>query len=132
MGLQIIQITGDFNWLKFFVVVVKLSKQLSKICQFKKNLFFFVYMKSKIGKIFTNEKMLEENSVKVNEIDSHFYEHYKKKYKLIEMDATTYYLELMFIFVNMIQLQKLMKRTMLGESSFLEKKTGSTRKNTWL
>ena len=35
-------------------------------------------MKSKIGKIFTNEKMLEENSVKVNEIDSHFYEHYKK------------------------------------------------------
>ena len=38
------------------------------------------------------------------------------------MDATTYYLELMFIFVNMIQLQKLMKRTMLGESLFLEKK----------
>ena len=48
------------------------------------------------------------------------------------MDATTYYLELMFIFVNMIQLQKLMKRAMLGESLFLEKKTGSTRKNTWL
>ena len=78
MGLQIIQITSDFNWLKFFFVVVKLSKKLSKICQFKKNLFFFVYMKSKIGKIFTNEKILEENSVKVNEIDSHFYEHYKK------------------------------------------------------
>ena len=35
--------------------------------------------KSKIGKIFANEKILEEYSVKVYEIDSYFYEHYKKK-----------------------------------------------------
>ena len=37
--------------------------------------------KSKIGKIFANEKILEEYSVKVYEIDSYFYEHYKKKQK---------------------------------------------------
>ena len=51
--------------------------------------------KSKIGKIFANEKILEEYSVKVYEIDSYFYEHYKKKNKPIEMDATTYCSELM-------------------------------------
>ena len=31
--------------------------------------------KSKIGKIFANEKILEEYSVKVYVIDSYFYEH---------------------------------------------------------
>ena len=56
--------------------------------------------KSKIGKTFANEKILEEYSVKVYEIDSYFYEHYKKnknkkKNKPIEMDAATYCLELM-------------------------------------
>ena len=35
--------------------------------------------KSKIGKTFANEKILEKYSVKVYEIDSYFYEHYKKK-----------------------------------------------------
>ena len=34
--------------------------------------------KSKIGTIFANEKILEEFSVKIYEIDSYFYEHYKK------------------------------------------------------
>ena len=35
--------------------------------------------KSKIGTIFTSEKVLEEYSVKIYEIDPYFYEHYKKK-----------------------------------------------------
>ena len=35
-------------------------------------------VKSKIGTIFTNEKILEEKSVKIYEIDPYFYEHYKK------------------------------------------------------
>ena len=35
-------------------------------------------LKSKIGKIFANEKILEEHSVKIYEIDRYFYEHYKK------------------------------------------------------
>ena len=39
-------------------------------------------VKSKIGIIFVNEKMLEEKSVRIYEIDLHFYEHYKKKFKL--------------------------------------------------
>ena len=35
-------------------------------------------VKSKTGKIFVNEKILEECSVKIYEIDPCFYEHYKK------------------------------------------------------
>ena len=36
-------------------------------------------VKSKIGNIFVNEKILEEYSVKIYEIDLYFYEHYRKK-----------------------------------------------------
>ena len=35
-------------------------------------------VKSKIGTIFVNEKILEEYSVKIYDIDPYFYEHYKK------------------------------------------------------
>ena len=35
-------------------------------------------VESKIGTIFVNEKILEEYSVKIYEIDPYFYEHYKK------------------------------------------------------
>ena len=34
--------------------------------------------KSKIGTIFSNEKILEEYSVRIYEIDPYFYEHHKK------------------------------------------------------
>ena len=36
-------------------------------------------VKSKIGKLIMNEKILEEYSVKVYEIDPYFYEHHKEK-----------------------------------------------------
>ena len=35
-------------------------------------------VKSKIRTVFVNEKILEEYSVKIYEIDPYFYEHYKK------------------------------------------------------
>ena len=35
-------------------------------------------VKSNIGTIFVNEKILEECSVNIYEIDPYFYEHYKK------------------------------------------------------
>ena len=35
-------------------------------------------VKWKIGTIFVNEKILEEYSLKIYEIDPYFYEHYKK------------------------------------------------------
>ena len=58
--------------------------------------------KSKTETIFANEKIIEECSVKIYEIDSYFYEHYKKKYKLIIMIKNTYYLELIFILLNIL------------------------------
>ena len=57
-------------------------------------------VKSKIGTIFKKEKILEEYSVRIYEIDPYFYEHYKKKYKLTIMIKNTYYLELIFILLN--------------------------------
>ena len=56
-------------------------------------------VKSKIGNILGNEKILEEYSVKIYEIDPCFYEHYGKKYKLMKMGINICYLEL-FILLN--------------------------------
>ena len=41
-------------------------------------------VKSKIGNIFVNEKILEEYSVKIYKIDPYFYEHYGKKKQVDE------------------------------------------------
>ena len=60
-------------------------------------------VKSKIGKIFKKHNPLEEYSVKIYEIDSYFYKHYEKKYKLIKMSVNIFYLELMFILINFYQ-----------------------------
>ena len=60
-------------------------------------------VKSKIGTIFVNEKILEKYSVKIYEIDPYFYEHYRKKYKLMKMEVNTYYLEMIFVLLNIFQ-----------------------------
>ena len=57
-------------------------------------------VKSKIGNIFVNKKVLEEYSPKIYKIDPFFHEDSKKKYKLTKMDVNTYCLELMFILRN--------------------------------
>ena len=44
-------------------------------------------VKSKIGTMFVNEKILEEYSVKIYEIDSYFYEHYKEKIQTDKNDC---------------------------------------------
>ena len=56
--------------------------------------------KSKIEKIFEKHNPLQEYSAKIYEIDSYFYKHYEKKYKLIKMGVNIYYLELMFVSIN--------------------------------
>ena len=38
-------------------------------------------VKSKIEKLFMNEKILEEHSVRIYKIDPYFYEHHKEKNK---------------------------------------------------
>ena len=44
-------------------------------------------VKSKIGNIFVNKKVLEEYSVKINNIHPHFCEHYKEK---VQVDRNGY------------------------------------------
>ena len=58
-------------------------------------------VKSKIGKILKNHNPLEEYFVRIYKIDPYFYKHYQKKYKLIIMGVNIYYLELMFISMNL-------------------------------
>ena len=48
-------------------------------------------VKSKIWKLFMNEKILEEYSVKIYEIDPFFYEHHKEKSK-VEKNCCEYIL----------------------------------------
>ena len=48
-------------------------------------------VKSKIGKLFMNEKILEEYSVKIYETDLFFYEHHKEKIK-VEKNGCEYIL----------------------------------------
>ena len=55
----------------------------------------------------------------------------KKKYKLAKMDTNTY-LELMFILLNIFQLQKLMKKNMLEETLFMGTKDKKHQKKTGL
>ena len=57
-------------------------------------------VKSKIGNIFVNQKILEEYSVTVYKIDPYFYQHYKEKIEVDKNEPNTYYLELMYILLN--------------------------------
>ena len=69
--------------------IVKVKKRgIRAIYGFRKKLIIPDYeiyesiehkVKSKIGTIFKNEKILKEYSVKIYEIDTYFYEHYRKK-----------------------------------------------------
>ena len=56
----------------------------------------------KIGRIFVNEDIREEYSIRIYEIDLYFSENYKKEYKLIKMFNNVYCLELIFILLNTV------------------------------
>ena len=79
-----------------------------------------------------NEKILEEYSVKIYEIDPYFYEHYGKKYKLMKMGVNICYLELMLILLNISQPQKLMKKVILTETLFLRRKDKKHQKKNFI
>ena len=87
------------------------KRDVKKIDGFRKKLMVPDYkisvsiehkVKSKIGIIFGNEDILEEHSLKIYEIDLYFSENCKKKNKLIIMVNNIYYLELIFILLNIV------------------------------
>ena len=57
-------------------------------------------VKLKVRNIFVNEKILKEYLFKIYRTDPYFYEHYGKINKLMKMGVNIYYLELMFILLN--------------------------------
>ena len=66
---------------------------------------------------------------KIYEIDNHiFISITKKKYKLTKIRANIHYLELTFIFLNIFELYKLMKKFMLTETLFLGRKDKKRKK----
>ena len=54
-------------------------------------------VKSNMGNVW---KILEEYSVRVYKIDPYFYQHYKEKIEVDKNEPNTYYLELMYILLN--------------------------------
>ena len=75
------------SW-KILLIIVKVKKEgIRAIGGLRQKLFIPDYkisvsiehkIKSKIGRIFVNEDILEEKSVRIYEIDPYFSEHYKK------------------------------------------------------
>ena len=96
-------------WVLLFKVGEVKKKGRKKIDGFRKKLMIpepeiseypEFEVKSEIGILFVNGKILEEYSVKVDKIDPYFYEHYGKKYKLMKMGINKSHLEFMFILLN--------------------------------
>ena len=90
-------------------------------------------VKSKIGKIFKNQNLLEEYFVKIYENDPYFYEHYEKKIqadknwcKYILSRIDVYFIEC-FLEVEIDE-----KGHTDRDIVFEEEKTKSIRKKTWL
>ena len=89
-------------------------------------------VKSKIGNIFVNEKVLEEYSVKIYEIDPYFYEHYKK----IQVDENGHEYILFRIDVNFFEYLLAVEIDEKGHTdrdlTFEEKRQEALGKKTWL
>ena len=90
-------------------------------------------VKSKIGIIFVNEKEYLKN-IPLRFLKSIliFMKIIKKKQKLIKMVVNTYYLELMFILLNIFKQQKLMKKVILTKTLFSKKKDKKRQKKNFI
>ena len=84
------------SWLLLLNVAEVKKRTKRKIDGFTKKIMIAEYeitdcleqeVKSKIGNIFVNKKVLEEYSVKINNIHPHFCEHYKEK---VQVDRNGY------------------------------------------
>ena len=76
-------------------------------------------VKSKIGKLFMNEKILEEYYVKIYEIDPYFYVHCKKN--LTKISANTYYFKIDVYFTEYFLAVEIDEQNHEGRELILEK-----------
>ena len=78
-------------------------------------------VKSKIGKLIMNEKILEEYSVKVYEIDPYFYEHHKEKIK-VDKNECEYIFKIDFYFTEYFLAVEIDEQNHDAENLFLKKR----------
>ena len=90
-------------------------------------------VKSKIGKLFMNEKILEEYSVKIYEIDPYFYKHYKEKMKVDKNGREYILFRIDVYFTEYFLAVEIDEQNHAGrELIFEKKKTRGIKKKTWL
>ena len=90
-------------------------------------------VKSKIGKLFMSEKILEEYSVKIYEIDPFFNEHHKEKIKADKNDCKYILFRNDVYFTEYFLAVEIDEQNHEGrELIFEKKKRRGTRKKTWL
>ena len=86
-------------------------------------------VKSKIGNIFVNEKILEEYSAKIYKIDLYFYEHYKEKIQVDKNGREFMLFRIDVYFTKYLLAVEIDEKT---ETLFLRKKDKKHQKKTWL
>ena len=79
-------------------------------------------VKSKIGTIFVNEKILEEYSVKNYETDPYFYEHYKGKIQTDKNECVYILFRIDLYFIEYFLAMEIDKKVILTGPLFLKKK----------
>ena len=90
-------------------------------------------VKSKIGKLFMNEQILDEYSVRIYEIDSYFYEHHKEKIKVDKNEHEYILFRIDVYFTEYFLVVGIDEQNHEGrELIFEKKKTRGIRKKTWL
>ena len=101
-----------------------------KIDAFRKKLMILESeVKSKIGNIFVNEKILEEYSAKIYKIDPYFYEHYKEKIQVDKNGREFMLFRIDVYFTEYLLAVEIDEKT---ETLFLRKKDKKHQKKTWL
>ena len=86
-------------------------------------------VKSKIGSIFINGKILEEKSVRIYEIDPYFYEHYKEKIQVDNNDWEYIFSRINVYFTEYFLAVEIDEKGHTDRDlNFEKKKTKSTRK----
>ena len=89
-------------------------------------------VKSKIGNIFVNQKILEEYSVKIYEIDPYFYEHYRKKIQVDENGCEYILFRIDVYFTEYLLAVEIDEKVHTGRELIFEEKRQEALKKTWL
>ena len=79
-------------------------------------------VKSKIGNIFVNKKILEEYSVQIYKIDSYFCEHYKEKIQVDKNGCKYMFCGIHVYFTGYLLAVEIDEKKILPETLFLRRK----------